>query len=106
MPNAEGRTSIRQRPNRISASDLTVGGGGRSYSHNTKMAKVFLLSAMPAHQRSQYDLAAFRALEASAKADVFGVHTLTETLTLPTLLCSQICRARGCTSKRSAGIGW
>ncbi len=33
---------------------------------------------MPAHQRSQYDLAALRALEASAKADVFGVHTLTE----------------------------
>ncbi len=42
------------------------------------MAKVFLLSAAPTHQRSQYNLAALRALHASAKANVFGVHTLTE----------------------------
>ena len=42
------------------------------------MARVFLLSAAPADQRSDYNLAALRTLEASAGMDVFAVHGLTE----------------------------
>lgn len=42
------------------------------------MARVFLLSAAPAEQRNDYNLAAFRTLLASAKTDRFGVHVLTD----------------------------
>src|SRR2546423_12539954 len=42
------------------------------------MASVFLLSAAPIGQRNDYNLAAFRTLLASAKADKFGVHVLTD----------------------------
>jgi len=42
------------------------------------MARVFLLSAAPVEQRNDYNLAALRTLQASAKADRFGVHRLTD----------------------------
>jgi hypothetical protein len=42
------------------------------------MASVFLLSAAPDEQRNDYNLAALRTLEASAKADSFGKHSLTD----------------------------
>jgi hypothetical protein len=42
------------------------------------MARVFLLSAAPPEQRNDYNVAAFRTLLASAKADSFGKHVLTD----------------------------
>ncbi|MFL6583156.1 MAG: exostosin family protein [Chthoniobacterales bacterium] len=42
------------------------------------MAKVFLLSAAPAQERTPFNLGPLTVLQASARCDPFGVHTLTD----------------------------
>src|SRR4051794_40108691 len=42
------------------------------------MATVFLLSAAPPEHRDSFNLSALSGLQASARADAFGVHSLTD----------------------------